>query len=115
MTSDAAKKKGPLAGLRIIDSTTMVAMPMALHIMADMGAEVIKVETHTLFRTEAARLLYADNEPGEDPWNRDGSFNTLQRSKLGVTLNLKVAEGVQAFKELARISDVWWRTIAPAP
>ncbi len=106
MTSDASRKKGPLAGLRIIDSTTMVAMPMALHIMADMGAEVIKVETHTLFRTEAARLLYADNEPGEDPWNRDGSFNTLQRSKLGVTLNLKVAEGVQAFKELARISDV---------
>ena len=79
---------------------------MALHIMADMGAEVIKVETHTLFRTEAARLLYADNEPGEDPWNRDGSFNTLQRSKLGVTLNLKVDEGVEAFKELARISDV---------
>ena len=106
MTDNATKKKGPLAGLRIIDSTTMVAMPMALHIMADMGAEVIKVETHTLFRTEAARLLYADNEPGDEPWNRDGSFNTLQRSKLGVTLNLKVAEGVQAFKELTRISDV---------
>ena len=68
--------------------------------------KVIKVETHTLFRTEAARLLYADNEPGDEPWNRDGSFNTLQRSKLGVTLNLKVAEGVQAFKELTRISDV---------
>ena len=71
--------------------------------MADMGAEVIKVETHTLFRTEAARLLYADNNPGDEPWNRDGSFNALQRSKLGVTLNLKIPEAVQAFKELTRI------------
>ena len=101
-----SSKPGPLAGLRIIDSTTMVAMPTGLHIMADMGAEVIKVETHTLFRTEAARLLYADNNPGDEPWNRDGSFNALQRSKLGVTLNLKIPEAVQAFKELTRISDV---------
>ncbi|MCZ6535382.1 MAG: CoA transferase, partial [Chloroflexi bacterium] len=74
MDTKANISKGPLAGLRIIDSTTMVAMPTGLHIMADMGAEVIKVETHTLFRTEAARLLYADNDPGDEPWNRDGSF-----------------------------------------
>lgn len=106
MDTKANTRKGPLAGLRIIDSTTMVAMPTSLHIMADMGAEVIKVETHTLFRTEAARLLYADNDPGDEPWNRDGSFNTLQRSKLGLTLNLKVPEAVQAFKELTQISDV---------
>ena len=84
----------------------MVAMPTALHIMADMGAEVIKVESHTLFRTEEARVLYADNDPGDQPWNREGSFNALQRSKLGVTLNLKTAEGVRAFKDLAQISDV---------
>ena len=84
----------------------MVAMPTALHIMADMGAEVIKVESHTLFRTEEARVLYADNDPGDQPWNREGSFNALQRSKLGVTLNLKTPEGVQAFKDLAQISDV---------
>ena len=41
---------GALEGVRIIDSTTMVAMPTALHIMADMGAEVIKVDSHTLFQ-----------------------------------------------------------------
>ena len=98
--------KGALSGLRVIDSTTMVAMPTAMHIMADMGAEVIKVETHTLFRTEAARLMYADNLPGEQPWNRDGAFNTVQRSKLGLTLNIKIKEGVEAFKDLVRVSDV---------
>ena len=98
--------RGALSGLRVIDSTTMVAMPTAMHIMADMGAEVIKVETHTLFRTEAARLMYADNDPGDQPWNRDGAFNTVQRSKLGLTLNLKIKEGVEAFKDLVRVSDV---------
>ena len=104
MPSDAVK--GPLDGLRIIDSTTMVAMPTTTHIMAEMGAEVIKVDSHTLFRTESDRILYADNDPGEQPWNREGSFNALQRSKLGVTLNLKEKEGVEAFKELAGVSDI---------
>lgn len=98
--------KGALTGVRVIDSTTMVAMPTGTHILGDMGAEIIKVETHTMFRTEAARLMYADNQPGQQPWNRDGSFNSLQRSKLGITLNLKTEEGKTAFRELVQISDV---------
>jgi len=98
--------KGALAGVRVIDSTTMVAMPTGTHILGDMGAEIIKVETHTMFRTEAARLMYADNQPGKQPWNRDGSFNSLQRSKLGITLNLKTDEGKDAFRELVQISDI---------
>lgn len=97
---------GALAGVRVLDSTTMVAMPTGTHILGDMGAEIIKVETHTMFRTEAARLMYADNQPGKQPWNRDGSFNSLQRSKLGITLNLKTDEGKDAFKELVQISDI---------
>ena len=95
---------GALEGVRIIDSTTMVAMPTALHIMADMGAEVIKVDSHTLFRTEGG--VFPENEPGERHWDRDGSFNTLQRSKVGVTLNLKEDDSVRAFKDIIRVSDV---------
>ena len=97
---------GALTGVRVVDSTTMVAMPTGTHILGDMGAQIIKVETHTMFRTEAARLMYADNQPGKQPWNRDGSFNSLQRSKLGVTLNLKTDEGKEAFRELVQISDI---------
>ena len=95
---------GPLAGVRLIDSSTMVAMPTAMRIMAEMGAQVIKVESHTLRRGEAG--IFADNEPGDEPWNRDGNFNTLQHSKLGVTLNLKAPEGIEAFRDLVRVSDV---------
>ena len=95
---------GALEGIRIIDSTTMVAMPTALHIMADMGAEVIKVDSHTLFRSDGG--VFPENDPGERHWDRDGSFNTLQRGKVGVTLNLKEDNAVDAFKDIVRVSDV---------
>ena len=93
-----------LAGLRIIDSTTAVAMPTAMHIMADLGAEIIKVESHTLTRDETGP--YADNDPGDEPWNRDASFQHLHRGKYSLTLNLKTAEGIQAYMDLARVTDV---------
>jgi benzylsuccinate CoA-transferase BbsF subunit len=95
---------GPLEGIRIIDSTTMVAMPTALHLMGDMGAEVIKVDSHTLYRGEGG--LFPDGKPGPRYWDQDASFNALQRSKLGVTLNLRAQEAVEVFKDLVRVSDV---------
>ncbi len=95
---------GPLDGIRIVDSTTVVAMPMAMHLMGDMGAEVIKVETHTQTRGEAG--TFPDNQPGTDPWNREGGFHSLNRSKLGITLNLQSPDGVRIFKDLVAISDV---------
>jgi benzylsuccinate CoA-transferase BbsF subunit len=94
-----------LTGLRIIDSTTMVAMPTATHILADMGAEVIKIENHTAPRSEGGGV-FLDNKPGSKFWNRDGLFHMLQRSKLDLTLNLRTDEGQESFKSLASISDV---------
>tara|TARA_B100001123_G_scaffold442760_1_gene587112 strand:- start:1692 stop:3041 length:1350 start_codon:yes stop_codon:yes gene_type:complete len=98
---------GPLSGLRVIDSTTVLAMPTAMYLMGDMGAEVVKVETHTRGRGGGGGVTYADNIPPKDShWNRDGSFHALHRSKLGITLNYKVPETVEAFKDLVRVSDV---------
>lgn len=95
---------GPLSGIRVIDSTTMVAMPTATHILGDMGAEVIKIENHLSPRGEAG--TFPDNDPGVRSWDREGNFNAVQRSKLGITLNLRSDEGIATFKELARVSDV---------
>ncbi len=96
---------GALEGVRVIDSTQMVAMPTAMHIMADMGAEVVKVDSHTIY-VGAMGGTFPENDPGEQHWNRDGSFNTLQRSKLAITLDLKQSEAVQAFKDLVKVTDV---------
>lgn len=81
---------GMLSGVRVLDSTTNVAMPTAMHILADMGAEVIKIEGHTR----------------EESSNRDGPFQFLQHGKLGVTINLRGDGGLDLFKDLAKVSDV---------
>ncbi len=94
----------PLAGVRIIDSTTMIAIPYAMALMADMGAEVIKVDNHTAPASPAA--IYPDNKPGKRHWDQDGNHHTLDRNKLGIALDLKRPEAVELFKELIRVSDV---------
>ena len=96
---------GPLSGLRIIDSTTVYAMPTAMYLMADMGAQVIKVENPAASRAGGG-TVFPDDDPGEKPWNRDGGFHRLHRSKLSVALNLKRPEAVEVFKDLVRSSDV---------
>jgi benzylsuccinate CoA-transferase BbsF subunit len=101
----AGKNGGPLAGIRVIDCTTVNAMPTAMYCMGDMGAEVIKVEAHTRLRTEGLGP-FPDGVPGEKWWNRDGGFQRLNRSKLGITLNLKSPEAIETFKRLVAVSDI---------
>ena len=96
---------GPLSGLRVIDSTTVYAMPTAMYMLGDMGAEVIKVENPAASRARAASV-FPDNDPGEKSWNRDGGFHRLHRSKYSIALNLKQPEAVEVFKDLVRTSDV---------
>ena len=93
-----------LAGLRILDCTTAVAMPTAMHLMSDMGAEIIKVESHTLNRDEMGP--YVDNVPGEESWNNDATFHSLHRGKRSLTLNFKAPESIKVFKELIKVTDV---------
>ena len=87
-----------LEGIRVIDFTNTVAGPGCTFFLADMGAEVIKVERPGL--GDEARLF---------PPYKDGvsaSFTVLNRGKRGVVLDLKNPRGVELFKELAAVSDV---------
>src|SRR3990167_8954393 len=89
---------GPLRGVRVLDLTRVLAGPFCAMLLADMGAEVIKVE-----------------EPGRGDDTRSWPpfvggeatyFMSVNRGKKSVTLNLKAPEGRRILTALVRKSDV---------
>jgi crotonobetainyl-CoA:carnitine CoA-transferase CaiB-like acyl-CoA transferase len=101
----------PLEGVRIADLTHVWAGPKCTQILADLGAEVIKIEAP--YRTDPARgstnLLglerYPNRERGTNPYDRNGYFNTTSRNKYGMSLDLRAARGLDVFKRLVAVSD----------
>ncbi len=91
-------KKKPLQGLRIIDAGTMVAGPFAAVLLADFGAEVIKIEHPTL--ADGMRNLHPVKD-GVPLW-----WKSMARNKRCVTLDLGKPEGAAVFKDLVRGRDV---------
>jgi crotonobetainyl-CoA:carnitine CoA-transferase CaiB-like acyl-CoA transferase len=94
-----------LGGVRVLDLTHAWAGPFATQLLADYGAEVIKIETCE--RPDMLRFstLPAD-ETRPDAYNRGGWFQYLGRNKLSLTLDLKQPEGQDLFKRLVAQSDV---------
>ncbi len=82
----------PLDGIRVLDFTHVWAGPFCTRILGDLGAEVIKVE-------HAAR---GDGGRGA----RIGRFHAYSRNKMGITLDLRTAEGPPLIQQLVAISDV---------
>ena len=95
-----------LAGIRVLDLTIISAGAGATMLLADMGAEVVKVESTTYPDPYRLNRIWPGGDPGEDPWNRSAPFNTINRNKLGVTLDLKQPRGRELFLRLVKISDV---------
>ena len=96
----------PLAGVRVIEIGHSVAAPYAALILAELGAEVIKVE----------RPGRGDDARAWGPPFSDGMsavFHALNRLKRSVTLDLKSPEGVAKLKRLARVSDVVIQNLKP--
>lgn len=103
----------PLNGVRVLDLTMAWAGPMAVRILGDMGAEVIKIEAaHHMDRWRGGTFAqrgtdrYPDHDPGERPWNRSSFFNTQNRNKQSLVMDLKTPEGKAIFKRLVAISDL---------
>lgn len=91
----------PLDGCRVLDFSWVWAGPLLGAILADMGAEVIKVESRK--RLDAMRMT-ADNVE-RDP-EKDPMFHSVNRGKLGVTVNITHPRGADLVKRLAAVSDV---------
>jgi crotonobetainyl-CoA:carnitine CoA-transferase CaiB-like acyl-CoA transferase len=89
---------GALDGIRIVDQTQVMAGPFASMLLADMGAEVIKVEPP---EGEHSRHVGPEAAPGVS-----ASFLAVNRGKRGITLDLKQPEGVAVLKRLVATADV---------
>ena len=100
----------PLSRFRVVDFGTAWAGPMAAQLLADLGAEVIKVESRE--RMDGLRLgrpIVGDDISGGDRglWPElQPVFHGINRNKLSVTLNLKTGEGLDLVRELLARSDV---------
>jgi crotonobetainyl-CoA:carnitine CoA-transferase CaiB-like acyl-CoA transferase len=96
---------GPLAGIRIIDLTSMLSGPWATMILADQGADVIKVEEP---RQGDHTRSYGNRRNGFS-----ASFLNLNRNKRSVAIDLKTPQGVDLVKRLAAGADVLVQNFRP--
>lgn len=92
----------PLSGVRILDLTHMLSGPYGAMILADLGAETIKVEPPA---GEGTRRLLAE-DPDHSLKGQGAYFITLNRNKRSVVIDLKSAAGLEVFYDLVGASDV---------
>jgi len=106
----------PLSGIRVVDLSRVFAMPYAGAYLADLGAEVIKVDCCQAQFVDTTRTLngpYPDNDPGELYWERAGTFQTLNRGKRSVTLDLRSESAIGILKRLVSVSDIVLENFTP--
>ena len=99
MDAPSDKPTGPLAGIRVIDVTTVVLGPFASQVLGDMGADVIKVETT---EGDYTRFIGPSRTPGMASY-----FATLNRNKRSLALDLKKPAAMEALLKLIDTADVF--------
>ena len=103
------KRKGILSGIRVIDLTRMLSGPYCTMVLADHGAEVIKIEDFS-----------GDSSRRSGPFRKDdtmkqwaGYFVSLNRSKKSVVLDLKTPQGKKAFLNLVKSTSILIENFRP--
>jgi crotonobetainyl-CoA:carnitine CoA-transferase CaiB-like acyl-CoA transferase len=101
----------PLRNVRVVDFSWIVAGPQATRILADMGADVIRVEYPG--RIDSVRMgnPTADAPPGSV--DHSGMFSNFNRNKRSATLNVMHPEGMALLHDLLRVSDIVIENFSP--
>ena len=112
---DAAPARSlPLEGIRVLDFGDAWAAPYAAVLLADAGAEVVRVEdVHRMPANMRGPRVpvppyngFRDRDPGERPWERFFLYNGCERNKYGITVDAKQEAGRELFLRLAERSDL---------
>ncbi|OLT12754.1 hypothetical protein BJF78_23720 [Pseudonocardia sp. CNS-139] len=113
-TGSAAAAQGPLSGLRVVDLSTVFAVPYLGALLRDMGADVLKIEAPA--RLDQSRSSFGvsfDNRPDGDYWNRASTFQVLNRGKESVVLDLDTVEGRDVLRALVAQADILLDNFTP--
>ena len=102
--SSDSETPGPLEGVRVLDLTSMISGPVATMMLADQGAEVIKVEPP---EGELVRHM------GRNAGGLTSLFLSANRSKRSIALDLKNPAGVDVLKRLISTADVFVQNFRP--
>ncbi|MEM9622825.1 MAG: CoA transferase [Pseudomonadota bacterium] len=101
---------GPLNGVRILDLTHVWAGPLAVRMLADLGAEVVRVEAPT---SRGPRVFpsapiggWLSGSVSDEPWNDSALFVKLARNRRSLALDLKTDQGRAVFLRLVTQADV---------
>ncbi|MCG3773937.1 MAG: Acetyl-CoA:oxalate CoA-transferase [Nitrospira sp.] len=97
MTTTPRETLGALAGLRVLDLGRILSAPLCARVLADLGAEVIKVEAPTGDDSRAFGPFYE---------GQSSYFRLINRNKYGITVDLKTEEGGDTLTRLIKRSDV---------
>jgi benzylsuccinate CoA-transferase BbsF subunit len=98
----------PLDNYRVVDFGWVAAAPLLGALLADAGAEVIKVESQARWDTSRFTPDNRSRNPNKDPW-----FHCLNRGKLGITLDLSKSKAIELIRELVIRSDIVIENFSP--
>ena len=93
------QRSGPLSGIRVVDMSAVISGPWAASMLADQGADVIKIEGPA--GPDLTRGLGSAAEPG-----MASMYVTANRGKRSATIDLQQPRGVEVLKQMVRHSDV---------
>ena len=98
----AARPFGPLQGLRVLDFTQAMAGPFGTQVLADLGADVVKLESPEGDGTRRAETFH----PSDTERKHSGYFHSINRNKKSLVVDLKTAEGAAVVRRLVQGFDV---------
>ena len=109
MSVSDSEPRGPLRGLRVVDLTLMLSGPFCTMLLADLGADVVKVEPPSGDITRRAGPFRADDTTRAF----GGYFHSVNRNKRSVVIDLKAERGRELLKRLVADADVLVENFRP--